>query len=135
MRLESDGYPLELPNLLFWAGIVLHKLSANQIVRCFKLKKYMRYKVDFLLPLKLQKIYYFVLWWKILLANQFAEFFIFDLFEFLILIPWVHSYIVIVFLFDLCIYESFSLLAVEVSFTDFFIDTVVSYHFYRSNFS
>ena len=45
-------------NLLFWAGIVWHRLSANQIVRCFKLKKlknYMRYQVDFLLPLKLQK--------------------------------------------------------------------------------
>ena len=45
-------------SLLFWAGIVWHRLSANQIVRCFKLKKlknYMRYQVDFLLPLKLQK--------------------------------------------------------------------------------
>ena len=34
-------------NLLFWAGIVWHRLSANQIVRCFKLKKprkYMRYQ-------------------------------------------------------------------------------------------
>ena len=27
-------------NLLFWAGIVWHKLSANQIVRCFKLKNF-----------------------------------------------------------------------------------------------
>ena len=26
-------------NLLFWAGIARHRLSANQIVRCFKLKK------------------------------------------------------------------------------------------------
>ena len=45
-------------NLLFWAGIVWHRLSANQIVRYFKLKKlknYMRYEVNFLLPLKLQK--------------------------------------------------------------------------------
>ena len=61
-------------NLLFWAGIVWHRLSVNQIVRCFKLKKlknYMRYQVDFLLPLKLQKIYYFWLCRKILLANQF----------------------------------------------------------------
>ena len=37
-------------NLLFWAGIVWHRLSANQIVRCFKLKKLkncMRYQVFF----------------------------------------------------------------------------------------
>ena len=78
--------------------IVWHRLSANQIVRCFKLKKrknYMRYQVDFLLSLKLQKIsYYFGLCWKILLANQFAGFFTFDLFDLLILIPGVHCYIV-----------------------------------------
>ena len=46
-------------NLLFWAGIVWHRLSTNEIVRSFKLKKlrsYMRYQVDFLLPWKLQKI-------------------------------------------------------------------------------
>ena len=64
------------------------RLSANQIVRCFKLKNYMRYQVDFLLPLKLQKIsYYFGLCWKIILLNQFAEFFTFDFFDLLILIP------------------------------------------------
>ena len=37
-------------HLLFWAVIVWHRLSANQIVRCFKLKKlknYMRYQVYF----------------------------------------------------------------------------------------
>ena len=77
-----------------------HRLVGNHIVRCFKLKKlknYMRYQVDFLLPLKLQKIsYYFGLCWKILLANQFAEFFTFDLFCMLILIPGVHCYIVLV---------------------------------------
>ena len=80
-------------NLLFWTGIVWHRLSANQIVRCFKLKKlnYMRYQVDFLLPLKVQKIsYYFGLCWKILLVNQFAGFFTFDLFDLLILIPLLH---------------------------------------------
>ena len=53
-------------NMLFWVGNVRHRLSANQIVRCFKLKKlknYMRYQVDFLLPLKLQKVScYFGLW-------------------------------------------------------------------------
>ena len=46
----------------------------------------MRYQVDFLLPLKLQKMpYYFGLCQKILLANQFVEFFTFDLFGLLIL--------------------------------------------------
>ena len=89
-------------NLLFWACIVWHRLSVNQIVRCFKLKKlknYMRYQVDFLLPLKLQKIsYYFGLCWKILLANQFEGFFTFDMFDLLILIPVAHCYIVLVFL-------------------------------------
>ena len=52
-------------NMLFWAGIVMHSLSANQIVRCLKLKKLkkdMSYQVDFLLPLKLEEIYYFGLW-------------------------------------------------------------------------
>ena len=47
----------------------------------------MRYQVDFLLPLKLQKIYYFELYQKIVLANQFAGFFTFDSFDLLILIP------------------------------------------------
>ena len=57
----------------------------------------MRYQVDFLLPLKLQKISYcFGLCWKILLANQFARFFTFDLFDLLVLIPGVHRYIVLV---------------------------------------
>ena len=86
-------------NLLFWAGIVWHRLSANQIVRCFKLKKlknYMRYQVNFSLSLKLQKIYYFGLCWKIILANQFAGFFTFDLLDLLILIAGVHCHIVIV---------------------------------------
>ena len=53
-------------NMLFWAGIVMHSLSANQIVRCFKLKKLkknMRYQVDSLLPLKLEEILcYYGLW-------------------------------------------------------------------------
>ena len=45
--------------MLFWVGIVRHSLSANQIVRCFKLKKLkkdLRYQVDFLLPLELEEI-------------------------------------------------------------------------------
>ena len=86
-------------NLLFSANIVWHRLSANQIVRCFKLmelENYMRYQVDFLLPLKLQKIsYYFGLCRKILLANQFVGFFTFDLFDLLTLVPGVHCYIVL----------------------------------------
>ena len=57
----------------------------------------MRYQVDFLIPLKLQKIsYYFGLCRKILLANQFAGFLIFDLCDLLIIIPGVHCYIVLV---------------------------------------
>ena len=41
------------------AGIGRHRLLANQIVRCFKLKKLkknMRYQVDSLLPLKLEEL-------------------------------------------------------------------------------
>ena len=57
----------------------------------------MRYQVDFLLPLKLQKIsYYFGLCRKILLANQLTGFFTFDLFNLLILILGVNCYIVLV---------------------------------------
>ena len=86
-------------NLLLWAGIVRHRLSANQIFRCAKLKKLencMRYQVDFLLSLKLQKIScYLGLCCKILLANQFAGLFTFDLFDLLILITKVHCYIVL----------------------------------------
>ena len=59
----------------------------------------MRYQVDFLLPLKLQKIScYFGLCHKILLPSQFAGFFTFDLFDLLILILGVHCYIVLVYL-------------------------------------
>ena len=65
--------------LLFWAGVFWDRLSTSQTVRCFKLKKlkrYMSYQVDFLLPLKLQKLScYFGLSRRILLANQFAGFF------------------------------------------------------------
>ena len=56
-------YPLRIQK---YAILGCHRLSTNQIVRCFKLKKLencMRYQVDFLLPLKLQKIScYFGLW-------------------------------------------------------------------------
>ena len=95
--------PLQLPKFaILGCDCLGYSLSANQIVRCFKLKKlknYMRYQVEFLLPLKLHKIYYFGLCRKILLANHFAGFFTFDLFDFfdlLILIPVVHCCIVLV---------------------------------------
>ena len=51
-------------SMLFWAGIVRHSLSANQIVRCVKLKKIkkdIRCQVNFLHPLKLEETCYFVL--------------------------------------------------------------------------
>ena len=96
---------------LFWAGIVWHRLSANQIVRCFKLKKlksYMSYQVDFWLPLKLQKISnLFGLCWKILLVNQFPGFFAFDLFDLLILILGVHCCIVLDFQIFEILWQSF----------------------------
>ena len=87
-------------NLLFWAGIVWHRISANQIGKSDvsnlkKLKNYLRYQTDLLLPLKLQKMYYFGLYpkcsWPIDLQN-----FTFDLSELLILIPGVHYYVVFV---------------------------------------
>ena len=68
-------------NMLFWAGIVRHSLSANQIVRCFKLKKLkkdMRYQDGSLVSLKLEEILcYYGLWPKALLANQFEGIFYF----------------------------------------------------------
>ena len=88
---------LELQNLLFCVGIVRYRLSGNQIFRCFKLKKvkdYMRYQDDFLLLLKLQRYAILDDDPRILLANQFAAFFTFDLFDLFILIPRVHCYIV-----------------------------------------
>ena len=56
-----------------------------------------------MLPLKLQK-YRAILGYdsKILLSNQFAGFFTFNLFDFLILIPWVHHYINFFYLLLAC---------------------------------
>ena len=86
--------------MLFWAGIVRHRLSANQITRCFKYKKlksYMKYQVDFFLPLKQQKISsYFGLWPQNTLGQSVCRIFCFDLFDLLILIPVVHCYTVLV---------------------------------------
>ena len=81
-------------------GLALSGIGSQPTrLSCFKLKKlknYMGYQVDFLLPLKLQKIsYYFGLCWKMLLANQFVGFFTFDLFDLLTLVPGVHCYIVL----------------------------------------
>ena len=47
-------------SMLFWAGIVGHSLPANQIVRCFKLKKTRRrYEVSKLIfwPIRLQDLF------------------------------------------------------------------------------
>ena len=67
--------------MLFWAGIVRHGLSANQIVKCFKLKKLkndMRYQVDFLLQLKLEEILcYFGLWPQTTLGQSVCRIFYF----------------------------------------------------------
>ena len=91
---------------IFWAGIVRHSLSANQIVRCFKLKNLknnLRYQVDFLLPLKLEKILcYFGLWPQNTLSESVCGIFTFDLFDLLNLIPGVHCYIALVFIVVVC---------------------------------
>ena len=87
---ESDGYPLKLPKCYFWlalSGIGSQPTRLSDVLNLKTLKDYMRYQVGFLLPLKLQKIYYFGLCWKIQLANRFAEFPTFELFDLLILIP------------------------------------------------
>ena len=93
-------------NMLFWVGIVRHSLSANQIVRCFKLKNLknnLRYQVDFLLPLKLEKILcYFGLWPQNTLSESVCGIFTFDLFDLLNLIPGVHCYIALVFIVVVC---------------------------------
>ena len=69
-------------------------LSGNQIIRCFKLKKLenLRYQVDCLLPLKLQKIScYFGL-----CCQSVEGLFTFDLSDLLILIAGVYCDIVLV---------------------------------------
>ena len=70
-------------NMIFWAGIVSHSLSTNQIVRYFKLKKLkkdMRYQVDFFLPLNLEEILrYFGLWPQNTLRQSVCRIFYFSL--------------------------------------------------------
>ena len=78
-------------SMLFWTGIVRHSLSANQIVRCFKLKKNRtRYEVSKLIfCFHWSQKKYAILRYdrKILLANPFVGPFSFDLFSLLNLIP------------------------------------------------
>ena len=90
-------------NMLFCVGNVRHEHLANQIASCFKLKKFKTiWGIKLIIlcivrqPLKLQK-YYAILGYdpNILLPNQFAGRFTFDLFHLLILIPRVHCYIVL----------------------------------------
>ena len=81
-------------NMLFWAGVVRHSHSVNQIVKCFKLKKLkkdMSIKLIFCFHWN-QKKYYAILVYdpKILLVNQFAGYFSFGLFDLLNIIPGVH---------------------------------------------
>ena len=84
----------------FWAGIVRHSLSANQIVRCFKLKKLendLKYQVDFLLPLKLEEISCcFGLWPQNTLGQSVCRIFYFWLIWLVNLNTGVHYYIVLV---------------------------------------
>ena len=85
--------------MLFWAGIARHSLSANQIVRCFKLKKLekdMRYQIEFLLPLKLEDICYFKLWPQNIHGQSVCRIFNFEFFDLLNLIPGVHYCLVLV---------------------------------------
>ena len=61
-----DNIHWSYQNLLFWAGIVWYRLSANQIFRCFKLKKfksYMRYQVEFFASIEATKN--IILFWVI----------------------------------------------------------------------
>ena len=87
-------------NMLFWAGIVRYSVSANQIFGCFKLKKLkkdMRYQVDFLLPLKLEQILcYFGLWPQNTLDQSVCRMFYFWLLDLLNIKPGVHCHIVLV---------------------------------------
>ena len=63
-------------NMLFWVDIISHRLSVNQIVRCFKLKKlgnYMRYQVIFLLLLKLHFVAIISYCFGLCLQNNFVQ--------------------------------------------------------------
>ena len=84
------------------AGIVWLRFSSNQTVRCFNLKKLKTIwgiKLIFCFHWNYKKISgYFGLCHKILLANQFAGFFTFVLFNLLILILGVHCYTVLVYI-------------------------------------
>ena len=82
--------------VLFCVGTVRHRLSVNQIVRCYKLKNLKTtwgIKLIFCFNWSYEK--YVILGYdsKILLANQLAGLFTFYLFDLLILILGVHCYI------------------------------------------
>ena len=99
-------------NVLYWAGIVRHSLSANHIVRCFKLKKLkknMRYQAEFLLPLKLEILKkYTILCYdpEKISASQFTGCFTLGLFSLLNLIPGGHCYILLVYS---CLFSALSM--------------------------
>ena len=90
-------------NMQFWAGSVRHSLSANQVVRCFKLKKLKkdtRYQVDSLLSLKLEKILcYYGLWPQNTLGESVCRTFYFWLVWLVKLNTGVLS-LILVYLFD-----------------------------------
>ena len=87
-------------NLLFWAGIVWHRLSANQNVRCFKLKKTWKlYEVSRWFFASIEAAKNIILFWVMpesTLGQSVCRIFSFDLFDLLILIPEVYCYIVLV---------------------------------------
>ena len=117
---DLNRYPLRYKNMLFWAGIVRHRLSANQKVRFCKLKKlenYVRCQFDFLLPEKLQKIQcYFGLWLQNTIGQSFCRIFYFNLFDLLILLHWC---IVLVYSSNWLFLSIFLSVSLNDSFIDF----------------
>ena len=87
-------------NMLFWVGIVRHRLLANQLARCFEFKKlenYMRYKLIFCFHRSCKKIYYFGLWPQDILGQPVCRIFYF----------WL-SWLVNVDIRDLLLHYTFS---------------------------
>ena len=108
---------------IFYFGLALSRIIGSQptrlsdVLNLKNLKTIWRIKLISLLPLKLQKMpYYCELWWKILLANQLAGIFIFDLCDLLILILGGHCYIVLIVYRFLIIYV-FVLFCITFFFT------------------
>ena len=89
-------------SLLFCTGIVWYRLSANVVVRCFKLRKLKNYKlgIKFIFCFHWSyKKYNTILGYAVKYSWPISlqEFFTFDFFDLLILIPGVQWYIVVVF--------------------------------------